>query len=263
MFRFYKQYVQRMLMGLVAIKLLETTQDRRQLATFLAGQHFTDPQDEGHWREALGSYQDLPAPGDDILTNDDIIHTVLSQFKKDPNDTELIDTVVKTLQLPFAGNRFGMSTLRALRDAILRPDELAEFRKQTHNITCSYCSKEFRNHEYVSTEIDNQGLIKLVCFTCMPSSYVPCFRCGELTGLKNIKPSLGYAYCGCKSATATAPSVGTPFHANPPATTRVNRRTRTLSTVGFSGVEALAPDQAVSMSSGSTITWATTAADGS
>lgn len=83
-------------------------------------------------------------------------------------DRDLIDTIVRTIGLPYARNALAGSTLQRLRDAILLPEEVLDLRKSLETETaCANCGHKFLPYEmsvYVSRgDIHQRGFNCIRC----------------------------------------------------------------------------------------------------
>jgi hypothetical protein len=88
---------------------------------------------------------------------------------KEPyNDRDLIDTMVRILQLPYSRNIFGYGTIQRLREALLVQEELTAWKNTaSKEWICSSCGHKLKNGE-MCTLISNGGGngATMVCTRC-------------------------------------------------------------------------------------------------
>lgn len=99
----------------------------------------------------------------------------LKEERESGQDGNLINAIVRTLQLPFPRNVMSGETLKALRTALLLPEEIGGLtqRLEARELRCGGCSRKLRNEEMVTLMEDRQGGV-LMCHTCVRPSYVMC-----------------------------------------------------------------------------------------
>ena len=90
-------------------------------------------------------------------------------------DKDLIDTIVRTIQLPFARNRFSGEVLDSLKKALLLPEEAAGLKEklQREELSCVQCGHHFIQGEMGTISIDRRGSV-LVCGACVTPTLIPC-----------------------------------------------------------------------------------------
>lgn len=113
---------------------------------------------------------------------DDLIKTTVDQLlainveRKSGEDGNLINAIVRILQLPFSRNMIGSgNTLKALRTALLLPEEMGGLvrRLEARELTCVGCSRPLRQEEMVTISQDGQGVM-LMCHACMRPTVMAC-----------------------------------------------------------------------------------------
>lgn len=91
-------------------------------------------------------------------------------------DKDLIDTVVRIVQLTYLKNRMVSSdTIKQLRAAILLPSELIGLREKLKQaeLSCTNCKRELVSGEMVSFHKDGSNAIVL-CINCYTPEWIPC-----------------------------------------------------------------------------------------
>lgn len=91
-----------------------------------------------------------------------------------PSDKDLIDTIVRLLQLPFARNRFNGETLNNLKTALLLPDEAAGLKEklQRQEWYCT-CGHKFESGE-MGTIVSDHRTTVMVCANCTFPTRIAC-----------------------------------------------------------------------------------------
>lgn len=133
---------------------------------------------------ASGRYSDEVIKAIDRLQNvlgvevkdlDDLIEILAKQVNSEDKDKDLIDTIVRILQLPYGVNVFNSSVLKLLRDAILIPQEVAAFKARAGKaeLSCSECGKTLRDGEMVTFGIRYSN-VSFLCTTCRVPTLITC-----------------------------------------------------------------------------------------
>ena len=122
----------------------------------------------------------------------EIIETLtesLNQTHGKHHDSDLIEQIVKVLQLPFAGNTLSGKTLDQLRKALLLPDEYAGLvdRLNRRELSCAACKRTLQDGEMVSISAD-RGTNLVVCGICRSPEYIRCSGCHET--LIEVQPKM-------------------------------------------------------------------------
>lgn len=161
-----------------------------------------------NWRDALEDAFDDP----ELLSN---IHEQLAATSGSAKgDTTLVDTIVEILGLPYGGARLSGETMTALRKAILRPSEIAQFRKLAQNsFACDQCGHSFTNSEVCVVRRETDHHVRVRCIRCEVPTYAVCKACG---GSANISEAAQLALtsgalvtCSCKGKGKKAPEPST------------------------------------------------------
>src|SRR3990167_1152252 len=99
----------------------------------------------------------------------------LKEERETGQDGNLINAIVRTLQLPFPRNVMTGDTLKALRTALLLPEEIGGLiqRLEARELRCGGCSRKLKSEEMVTIAEDRQGVI-LMCHACMRPSNIAC-----------------------------------------------------------------------------------------
>jgi hypothetical protein len=199
MLRFYRTWAERLLIAMIYLQKREDTAmgDKTDIIATVKGFRTDNPAHADVVYRALDSYIH-PQSGDDP-TNAEVIEGTLGQFgKKKSDDLDLIDTIVRTLQLPYSANHFSGSYVKMLRDAILRPEELMKWRKNnTVTLKCE-CGREFNSGEMVTAHNAGDGTIKFLCHQCAKPVYTACRHCDKLVIIKNGFHPSKQVSCGCQ-----------------------------------------------------------------
>jgi hypothetical protein len=211
MLRFYKTWAERLLIAMLYLQKREEAAlgDKTEIVATIKGFRTDNPAHADVVYRALHSYVDPNS--DEDPTNAEVIEGTLGQFgKKKSDDLDLIDTIVRTLQLPYSANHFSGSYVKMLRDAILRPEELIKWKKnQTSSLKCD-CGREFNSGEMVTAHGAGDGAMKFLCHQCAKPVYAACRHCDKLVIIKNgFHPSKPMS-CGCQERAAAVAQVGAP-----------------------------------------------------
>lgn len=95
-------------------------------------------------------------------------------------DRPILNAIVEFLGLPWTGNRVGSDTLDALRKAVLRPSEIANFSKVSKEaFVCTGCSHKFNNRELGVFERGPNNNIVVRCINCASPQVASCSHCRE------------------------------------------------------------------------------------
>jgi hypothetical protein len=186
MIRFYRNFVQNILLILFWVKLRETSlpdviQEIRDALP--SRDHPPSPSDvntdrfQSIW-DALDNAE-LNGVSADILDEMlDLLAKQLTQREKGDDGT-LIDSIVRILNLPYARSLIGGQTMTRLRDALLLPDELVKFvTVQQREASCTGCAHTFKSGELATILLEANGA-GLRCTRCTCPTFVACHRCRE------------------------------------------------------------------------------------
>lgn len=127
-------------------------------------------------------------------------------------DVDLIDQMVRALQLPHCRNVLSGESMRRLRSAILLPSEMAGLngRLAAREMSCSQCSLPLHDRESVTILRTGEGTQTLVCHRCVAPSQVPCASCEETAALSskamNAMSRMQCPACSAKKASALKPA---------------------------------------------------------
>lgn len=121
---------------------------------------------------------------------DPIAKQIRSGMNRTAHDKDLIDTIVRTLQLGYVRNKFSSDMIRQLKNAILLPSELvglkAKLKKE--ELTCSNCEHVFVNGEMSSVVMNDRDQTPgLYCVRCFKPERV---ACQKRTHAVNVPKSL-------------------------------------------------------------------------
>lgn len=180
--RFYKPYIERVLMGLVFMQ--ENGFTMKHFLEFAGrGRGVLGVEDPTLYalHRAAGRHGAAP----DLPTMIKLMGEQLTTTEK-VDDGELIDLIVTTLQLPFSRNILAGPALHSLRQAILLPTELAGLRTrlQAQETSCGHCGQEVVNGELVTMVREGGGLNSVWCQRCAPAvnsgiAIVACQKCSS------------------------------------------------------------------------------------
>ena len=195
MVRFYKTYLGRLLLGLLLLIEVERLEGKTGVITVVQGWQTADSSQQNIVGNAINYY--MNGYPDETPSNDDVLQGVFGQLiKKKTDDSDLLDTIVGILRLPYLGG-FTSSAVKLLRDAILIPSELSELRKATKSAARCSCGHVFEDAE-MATVNRAEGMINLLCTACVRPSYVRCDFCETLVPLVRANIKTGSIECGCQ-----------------------------------------------------------------
>lgn len=245
MVRFYKTYLGRMLLGLLILIELEKTEGKQGVAARLGGIDMTDTE-----AQVVANQLDLYINNypDESPDNTLVFQGAIGQLsKRKDSDGDLLDTIVNVLRLPW-GNYFSSGAIKALRDAILTPNELTDLRKSFKTVSKCACGHEFQSAEMATINVANDTIL-ITCTHCARPSYIRCDYCDEmvLISSKVAATMRNEVDCGCrkrKEATnnVAAPTIAQVQAAQHAAEMRILRRqARGAGNVIFANREANAP----------------------
>lgn len=199
MARFYREFVDRIIVALILLMQVEKDSPKETILLHLKKHKATDEMEQDIVYRAISRYVDTHKTDEDFIANEEVLAAALGQLRKTKqHDTDLIETIVKALQLPHTSHYFHLGHLKQLRDAILRPDELAKWKKAVtnENLKCK-CGHAFESGEAVSTRLEGDGTYSFSCHKCARPIRVACDRCGEAFGLSEKINYMGKVECGC------------------------------------------------------------------
>jgi hypothetical protein len=112
------------------------------------------------------------------------LFTQLAEDGSMRKESDLIDELVRTLQLPFARNVLSGDTLKRLRNAILLPSEQGGLlhRLRAREMACAGCGTDFHDSESI-TFSNQEGAIALFCHRCVRPASVSCAGCETTANL--------------------------------------------------------------------------------
>jgi len=88
-------------------------------------------------------------------------------------DRDLIDTIVRTIGLPYARNAIAGSSLDSLRAAILLPEEIVNLKTSLEKETfCVSCGHKFMSGEMATYNGVSRGSRGFLCTRCTQPSYM-------------------------------------------------------------------------------------------
>ena len=147
------------------------------------------------------------------LNLDEVINDLVDQLgtskSSNAGDPSLIDTIVDVLQLPMGTNRLSSESLQALRRAVLRPSEVANFQKASRDhFACSACGHKFVAGE-LGTVFKNGDETSIRCARCADPVFGICPSCRESapvnsTGTLALR-SGKFVTCTCKTKPKKSP----------------------------------------------------------
>lgn len=219
MFKFYKDFVERMLLCLLYLEGNSrdwTKIKEYSLKTWYKGPFDSSPESYNlhrHVKKIL-DYGNL----EDASTTKMREYLVAQINRKDRvedsnREGNLIDLVVKTLKLPHAKNILAGSNINRLRDAILLNDEQVELREiLRRELSCMRCGHTFRSGEMSTVFHSEGGGVEVYCTNCVIPEVVTCDKpgCNVTIGLdsgfeKRLKKLKSTCDCHAEVATTAAP----------------------------------------------------------
>lgn len=114
------------------------------------------------------------------------------------DDSRLVDTIVRILQLPHARNILSGKTYNALKKALLMPDELGKLLDAKRlEAGCVECGHTFEEGEVATVHFDGDYVFK--CVLCYIPTLTRCSVCGEGNAplSDKVRQLLGRTNCGC------------------------------------------------------------------
>lgn len=136
----------------------------------------------------------------------------LAEEDKPRGDADLIDQMVRAIQLPHARNVLSGESMRRLRNAVLLPSELGGLsaRLTAREMSCAQCGFPLHDRESVTMMRTGDGAQTIVCHRCAPPQVVPCASCEETASLSSKAMSaMSRMQCPVCSA-KKAPAVKSP-----------------------------------------------------
>lgn len=202
--KLYKTYLERLLIGMLLLIELERTDGKAVVIAKVHGWTSNNHLYQDAVDRALGAYaQELP--GEDASNAEVLAGTFGQLTKKRSDDADLLDTVVRLVQLPYVNNYISARTLLDLRDAILTPSEQKSVKTALKDsIQCAQCRRDLTSGEMVSIHTD-KNMPCVICHKCQRPQYVACDHCekpmiisGKVTGthMKGVD-------CGCRTKAPT------------------------------------------------------------
>lgn len=149
----------------------------------IANWYHRGPQDsnsEENIRVAMKAAVENCSSGD---TTDDIIKELSKSLNTDSQrwktDSDLIESIARTLQLPFSRNVLSAKVLDALTQAVLIPEEIGRLQAllKDREMVCAECRVKLESGESLTLHADKNGRI-LYCAKCYPIGAIRC-GCGK------------------------------------------------------------------------------------
>ncbi len=204
MLRFYKDFVAKLLFGLLYLKDRGVTP--AQLSAYVRDRsnEYPDIMPSGKIEDLAYFAQDAG----EALSTEEMAKQIVDQLDQKRNDIDLIDTIVNTLGLPYFGNAMDATALENLRKAILLPDELTGLKTKLSNIElhCGSCMRRFIAGEMVTIGINASKLPIIYCILCSPPKYIACSVCNDHQASVPLSVAKGIAKKGmcihCEDAKA-------------------------------------------------------------
>lgn len=115
-------------------------------------------------------------------------------------ESDLVDQIVRALQLPWGRNVLSGQSMQRLRAAVLLPSEQAGLlaRLRAKEMSCTTCGAPFHDHESVTMRVYSDGTQGIECHRCVPPVHIPCVSCGETVELSD-KAMKAMSRMQCKS----------------------------------------------------------------
>ena len=199
MIRVYREFLQKVLVVLAYIKVRQGNGNpapsfdemsglvRDRMGTYPDG---VDPEQVqvATYRMQLGKAE---SGLDDTI--DEMMAMVSKQLKEaqdgsnEGNYSDLIDTLVTVLQLPYARNTLSGKTMQSLKKALLLPSELNGIKetlkkKERH---CAGCGHKFVSSEVATITTGEQDEGLLMCIKCIIPTYIRCSGCDKVVALSD------------------------------------------------------------------------------
>lgn len=125
------------------------------------------------------------------ITLDQIIEELIVQIEQNDlkeSDADLVDTIVRILQLPYARQMLSGEGLKQLRRAILLPEEASGLLARLEQLekTCATCGHTFQGGELMVLKERNTDRT-FHCTKCVSIHSMACERCGNTVEVQEVK----------------------------------------------------------------------------
>lgn len=183
MLRFYRDFIERLVMILVYMK--QNGREIPQIAKGVNLDRIEDRTTQVYVNRAVEQVVAPDYPNYPKATLSDTIKALTDSLddleKGKPKDGDLIDLIVKALQLPYSRGAFTARMLADLRKVLLLPSEMAGLGGlKQREMQCVGCSHQFVKDEMATFHtVDQEVNIGFWCTNCMRPKQVACRVCGE------------------------------------------------------------------------------------
>ncbi len=173
MLRVYKDFLHRVLVVLLYYR--EIGHDYKEAHIYVRDRMYVEGNGQmgPKVHEALRFFDEQYVVGD--MSLNDLIDQICAQLtSREPEaDRDLIDTIVRVLNLPYCQNTIANSSITRLRNAILIPDEIVNLKATLEReLYCGSCSHKFMSGEMSTiTRGDGHG-VTVSCTRCIRPVYI-------------------------------------------------------------------------------------------
>lgn len=168
-------------------------------------QHYTARSAGFNSKEQMALRGAIRAPASDLPSLEDMFTQLVTQIHEDgqDRDTDLIDLIVNTLQLPHAQNTLSGDRIARLKQAILLPSELASLgeKLRLRELSCGNCGGKIHDGEAVTLRYNGnrQGPSTLYCAACVGPDQIACRACKK--PVPATSTGLSYLCAACLKGT--------------------------------------------------------------
>ena len=229
MLRFYRQFMEQILMVLIYARDMKGD-NFNGIHDYLRERWRNEDRTRNQWHEpqiirtlSLIHENDQMEHSLTGLINE--LHQQLRQtygISRGPQDKDLIDAIVRSIQLPYARNRLSGEVLDRLKQALLLPSEVVGLKErlQREELICPGCDHKFLEGEIGTISIGrNSRTVSLQCTNCAAPNLMACSNSKHsiptpASVMKAIAKEVdkGCGFCKAEAeAEITAANVGLPL----------------------------------------------------
>lgn len=192
MFRFYRDFVCQMLFALLELKCTGITNMDRLRDNATSNYRRYNSLIHGENGQAIvnviNMFRNEYSGNEEWLELDEMIEFLCKQLQASYSGTEsddgtLVDSIVETLNLPYAKNVLTGRNLELLKRAILLPEEMAKIGSvlAQRELSCGSCGHRFVAGEMARLYPDGRGNNSFDCTRCGKPLFMACDKCDEGT----------------------------------------------------------------------------------
>lgn len=105
---------------------------------------------------------------------------IVSERNSGLHEGDLIDLIIKQMNLPFVGNALNGAVLKVIAKALIDPSEMANLKAllEKRELACNACGRVFQPKE--SAVVSNDGYMNMLyCSICLLPASTRCKHCGD------------------------------------------------------------------------------------